>query len=95
MCKLTNTLSPSPKGFQCPKIFGLRLREVRGLGLGHPKSSGVDVSKSKSIAKRFWVIELSVFVAKIIDNDNLIFQYLNKIPGFEPKFNFFFENFNI
>jgi hypothetical protein len=40
MRKLTNTLSPSPKGFQSPKFSDSDFREVRGLGLGRPKSSG-------------------------------------------------------
>jgi hypothetical protein len=42
MRKQTNTLSPSPKGFQSPKFSDSTLREVRGLGLGlgRPKSSG-------------------------------------------------------
>jgi hypothetical protein len=39
MRKLTNTLSPSPKGFQSPKFSDSDFREVRGLGLGRPKSS--------------------------------------------------------
>jgi hypothetical protein len=41
MRKQTNTLSPSPKGFQSPKISDSDFREVRGLGLGlgRPKSS--------------------------------------------------------
>jgi hypothetical protein len=49
---------------------------------------------SLSIIAIHWVIEISVFVAKIIDNthDNLIFQYLNKIPGFQPKINIFLKN---
>jgi hypothetical protein len=33
----TNTLSPSPKGFQSPKFSDSDFREVRGLG--RPKSS--------------------------------------------------------
>jgi hypothetical protein len=37
MRKLTNTLSPSPKGFQSPKFSDSDFREVRGLG--RPKSS--------------------------------------------------------
>jgi hypothetical protein len=40
MRKQTNTLSPSPKGFQSPKFSDSDFREVRGLGLGRPKSSG-------------------------------------------------------
>jgi hypothetical protein len=40
MRKQTNMLSPSPKGFQSPKISDSDFREVRGLGLGRPKSSG-------------------------------------------------------
>jgi hypothetical protein len=42
MHKQTNTLSPSPKGFQSPKFSDSDFREVRGLGLGlgRPKSSG-------------------------------------------------------
>jgi hypothetical protein len=39
MRKLTNTLSPSPNGFQSPKFLDSHFREVRGLGLGRPKSS--------------------------------------------------------
>jgi hypothetical protein len=41
MRKQTNTLSPSPKGFQSPKFSDSDIREVRGLGLGlgRPKSS--------------------------------------------------------
>jgi septin 7 len=41
MRKLTNTLSPSPKGFQSPKFSDSDFREVRSLGLelGRPKSS--------------------------------------------------------
>jgi hypothetical protein len=41
MRKLTNTLSPSPKGFQSPKFSDSGFREVRGLGfrLWRPKSS--------------------------------------------------------
>jgi hypothetical protein len=30
-----------------------------------------------------------------ITHDNLIFQYYNKIAGFQQKFNIFFEKFNI
>jgi hypothetical protein len=41
MRKQTNTLSPSPKGFQSPKFSDSDFREVRGLGLGRPKSSAV------------------------------------------------------
>jgi hypothetical protein len=41
MRKLTNTLSLSPKGFQSPKFSDSGFREVRGLGLGRPKSSAV------------------------------------------------------
>jgi hypothetical protein len=37
MRKQTNTLSPSPKGFQSPKFSDSDFREVRGLG--RPKSS--------------------------------------------------------
>jgi hypothetical protein len=37
MRKQTNTLSPSPKGFQSPKISHSDIREVRGRG--RPKSS--------------------------------------------------------
>jgi hypothetical protein len=37
MRKQTNTLSPSPKGFQSPKVSDSDFREV--LGLGRPKSS--------------------------------------------------------
>jgi hypothetical protein len=40
MRKQTNTLNPSPKGFQSPKFSDSDFREVRGLGLGRPKSSG-------------------------------------------------------
>jgi hypothetical protein len=40
MRKQTYTLSPSPKGFQSPKFSDSDFREVRGLGLGRPKSSG-------------------------------------------------------
>jgi hypothetical protein len=42
MRKQTNTLSPSPKGFQSQKFSDSDFREVRGLrlGLGRPKSSG-------------------------------------------------------
>jgi hypothetical protein len=39
MHKQTNTPSPSPKGFQSPKFSDSDFREVRGLGLGRPKSS--------------------------------------------------------
>jgi hypothetical protein len=39
MLKFTDTLSPSPKGFQSPKFSDSDFREVRGLGLGRPKSS--------------------------------------------------------
>jgi hypothetical protein len=41
MSKQTNTLRPSPKGFQSPKFSDSDFREVRGLGLGlgPPKSS--------------------------------------------------------
>jgi hypothetical protein len=39
MRKQTNTLSPSPKGFQSPKFSDSDFREVLGLGLGRPKSS--------------------------------------------------------
>jgi hypothetical protein len=41
MRKQTNTLSPSPKGFEGPKFSDSDFREVRGLGLGlgRPKSS--------------------------------------------------------
>jgi hypothetical protein len=39
MRKQTNTLSPSPKGFQSPKFSDLDFREVRGLG--RPKSSEI------------------------------------------------------
>jgi hypothetical protein len=42
MHKLTNTLSPSPKGFQRPKFLDSDFSEVRGLGLGRPKSSAID-----------------------------------------------------
>jgi hypothetical protein len=41
MRKQKNTLSPSPKGSQSPKFFDSDFREVRGLGLGRPKSSGI------------------------------------------------------
>jgi hypothetical protein len=41
MRKQTNTLSPSPKGFQSPKFSDSDFREVRGLGLGRPKSSAL------------------------------------------------------
>jgi hypothetical protein len=41
MRKQTNTLSPSPKGFQSPKFSDSDFREVHGLGLGRPKSSAV------------------------------------------------------
>jgi hypothetical protein len=55
MRKQTNTLSPSPKGFQSPKFSDSALREVRGLG--RPKSS---------VKFRPWstvfIIELVVFV---------------------------------
>jgi hypothetical protein len=42
----------------------------------------------------FGVIELSVFVAKIISitHDNVIFQHLNKIAGFQQKINIFLKN---
>jgi hypothetical protein len=47
MRKHTNTLTPSPKGFQSPKFLDSDFREVRGLGLGlrlgRPKSSAVDL----------------------------------------------------
>jgi hypothetical protein len=39
MRKLTNTLSPSPKGFQSPKFSDSDFWEVRGLG--RPKSSAI------------------------------------------------------
>jgi hypothetical protein len=41
--KQTNTLSPSPKGFQSPKFSDSDFREVRrlGLGLGRLKSSAI------------------------------------------------------
>jgi hypothetical protein len=39
MRKQTNTLSPSTKGFQSPNFSDSDFREVRGLGLGRPKSS--------------------------------------------------------
>jgi hypothetical protein len=38
----TNMLSPSPKCFQSPKFSDSDFREVRGLGLGRPKSSDAD-----------------------------------------------------
>jgi hypothetical protein len=40
----TNTLNPSPKCFQSPKFSDSDFREVRGLGLGRPKSSGKNTS---------------------------------------------------
>jgi hypothetical protein len=43
MRKQTNTLSPSPKGFQSPKFSDSDFREVRGLGFGRPKSSACGV----------------------------------------------------
>jgi hypothetical protein len=36
---MLTSLSPSPKGFQSPKFSDSDFREVRGLGLGRPKSS--------------------------------------------------------
>jgi hypothetical protein len=39
MRKQTNTLSPSPKGFQSPKFSDSVFREVRGLG--RPKCSAI------------------------------------------------------
>jgi hypothetical protein len=41
MHKQTNTLSPSPKGFQSPKFSDSDFREFRGLG--RPKSSDMNV----------------------------------------------------
>jgi hypothetical protein len=43
MRKQTNTLSPSPNGFQSPKFSDSDFREVRGLGLGlgRPKISDI------------------------------------------------------
>jgi hypothetical protein len=41
-------MSPSPKGFQSPKFSDSDFREVRGLGLGRPKSSGQMTSKTFS-----------------------------------------------
>jgi hypothetical protein len=46
MRKETNTLSPSPKGFLSPKFSDSDFREVRGLGLGRPKSSALTPKKS-------------------------------------------------
>jgi hypothetical protein len=45
MRKQTNTLSPSPKGFQSPKFSDSDFREVRGLG--SPKSSNVNYHSFK------------------------------------------------
>jgi hypothetical protein len=48
MRKQTNTLSPSSKYFQSLKFSDSDFREVRGLGLGRPKSSEFEVfSKSE------------------------------------------------
>jgi hypothetical protein len=46
MRKLTNTLRPSPKGFQSPKFSDSDFREVcwLGLGLERPKSSDKKVT---------------------------------------------------
>jgi hypothetical protein len=47
MHKQTNTLSPSPKGFQSPKFSDSDFREVCGLGLRRPKSSAYPLSQPK------------------------------------------------
>jgi hypothetical protein len=44
MRKQTNTLSPSPKGFQSPKFSDSDFSEV--CGLGRPKSSGFESFES-------------------------------------------------
>jgi hypothetical protein len=48
MRKQTNTLSPSPKGYQSPKFSDSGFREVRGLG--RPKNSGIWVGFFKQPA---------------------------------------------
>jgi hypothetical protein len=53
MRKQTNTLSPSPKGFQSPKFSDSDL--VRGLG--RPKSSGCWYSKYLNSIKKIQAID--------------------------------------
>jgi hypothetical protein len=64
MRKLTNTLSPSPKGFQSPKFSDSDFREGRGLGLGlgRPKSSGTNILISIHICinvQKMWIIHIA------------------------------------
>jgi hypothetical protein len=49
---------------------------------------------SLSIIDNFWVIELSVFVAKIIDNTSNI-SIFEQNTGISTKSKYFFEKFNI
>jgi hypothetical protein len=50
MRKQTNTLSPSPKGFQSPKFSDSDFSKVRvlGLGLGRPKALAVPQNDLKN-----------------------------------------------
>jgi hypothetical protein len=60
MRKLTNTLSPSPKGFKSPKFSDSDMREVcgLGLGLGRPKSSIISYPYPGPI-KEYYILSLS------------------------------------
>jgi hypothetical protein len=70
MRKQTNTLSPSPKGFQSPKFSESDFREIRGLGLGRPKSSDKNPGNRHDPSLEMWVINVSSSshcVATILD----------------------------
>jgi hypothetical protein len=61
-----NTENPSPSlkwGFQSPKFSDSDFREVRGLGLGRPKSSAVkgDTAASFYLHRKMQVIGLLMF----------------------------------
>jgi hypothetical protein len=58
MRKQTNTLSPSPKGFQSPKFSDSDFREVRGLG--RPKTSAINIMAQKVIYYHVYIISKKV-----------------------------------
>jgi hypothetical protein len=63
MSKQTNTLSPSPKGFQSPKFSDSDFREVRELGLGRPKSSAIILYYILPLVFIIWSL---VLVSKLV-----------------------------
>jgi hypothetical protein len=63
MRKQTNTLSPSPKGFQSPKFTDSDFREV--CGLGRPKSSAFYFAKSRKTFD-FFFVKNETFIGDVI-----------------------------